>query len=112
MNKESEGLEGLGELLRQGPVDAAVEVEPDVHSGRLRRLDASDDLVEYLGRADPAELGRSVHLDRGEALFPARLRGIGDLVRTVAADPCIGPDLLAHSAAQHLPCRKVERSAP
>ena len=50
-------------------MDAAVEVEADLHALRLRRLGALHDVVELLVRADPVELGGRVHLDRGEALF-------------------------------------------
>ena len=70
--QQPERLQHLGELLGQRPVDAAVEVEPDVHALRLRRLDPLHDLVEQLRRADPVELGGRVHLDRGEALRLAR----------------------------------------
>ena len=62
-------------------------------------------------RADPVELGGRVHLDRGEALVLARLGGVGDFVRPVAADPGVGADLVAHLAAEHLPRRQPERPA-
>src|SRR6185369_823537 len=86
-------------------------VEPDVHALRLRRLDAADHVVELLVRADPIELGGRVHLDGGETLVLADLRGLGDLVRPVAADPGVGPDLVADLAAEHLPGGQADRPA-
>src|SRR6185369_13766418 len=86
-------------------------VEPDVHALRLRRLDAADHVVELLVRADPVELGGRVHLDGGETLVLADLRGLGDLVRPVAADPGVGADLVTHLAAEHLPGGQADRPA-
>ena len=77
----------------------------------LRRFDPLYHLVELLVGADPVELGRRVHLDRVKALrLPARRR-LANLVRPVAADPCVGADLVAHLAAEHLPRRQAKRPA-
>ena len=112
MNSRPERLQHLRQLLGERPVDAAVEVEPDVHALRLRRLDALHDVVELLVGADPVELGGRVHLDRVEALRLAACGGLADLVRPVAADPGVGADLVAHLAAEHLPGRAGRARGP
>ena len=111
MNSRPERLQRLGQLLGERPVDAAVEVEADVHALRLRRFDPLHHLVELLVGADPVELGRRVHLDRVEALLLAARGRLADLVRPVAADPGVGADLVAHLAAEHLPRRQAEHAA-
>ena len=106
--QQPERLQRLGKLLGERAMHAAMEVESDVHAERLRRLDALHDLVEQFRCANPAELGGRIHLDRVEALVLARLGGVGDFVRPVAADPGVGADLVPHLAAEHLPRRQPE----
>ncbi len=46
--QQAERLERLGELLGERPMDAPVEIEPDIHSHRLRGFDPLHDVVEHL----------------------------------------------------------------
>src|SRR4029079_2416348 len=99
------------ELLGEWAMDAAMEIEPDVHALRLRRLDAFHDVVALLVGADPVQFGGGVHLDRVEALRLAACRRLADFVWPVATDPGVGAHLLADLAAEHLPRGNAEHAA-
>ncbi|MCY1368989.1 hypothetical protein D9M69_560030 [compost metagenome] len=86
-------------------VDAQADVRAD---GVAHRLDVFQHALDLGVAVDEMQLLGAIHLHRGEAAFhrrPGRLRGVR---RTVAADPGIGADTLAHRAAEQLMHRHAE----
>src|SRR4051812_28528 len=92
-------------------MDTSVEIEANLHPLGLCRLDALQNLIKLFVGANPVELGRRIHFDCVEPLSPSPGSRFTDLVRSVAADPRIGPDLVAHPAAKHLPSGNVQPPA-
>ena len=108
--QQPQGLERSGELLRQWTVYPAVEVETDVHALRLCRLHALDHVVKQLGVPIHSSSAVAFILTASKPCF-LRCSAASPISCAVAADPGVGTDLVAHLAAQHLPCRQAEHAA-
>jgi hypothetical protein len=107
--QQAPGHRGGGPAVQ---VDHHVVVQPDRLAYGGHPL---DDLVGPRRRLDRPELGRPVHLDRGEAGLDLRPGQLGDVGRPVAADPRVHPDPVAHRAAEqgvHRPAVRLAGDVP